>query len=1425
MPVSDFIKKTNTVNPSQFASKQATRPVSFFASQSPEKKLLGGTSAEIRQAPIGRFEGLFDKAISALPDFIEEPARDIGQDIREGLFGRGQVPDIEGKTKFDTGLVGFFRPFGIGKPAEQKALDRSNLLKPLVEQGKISEERADEIAKSVIPRGLLGQVEDVDLTKEEKLALRPVRIEETLDKVFGALDIVSLGTIKPIAKSAAQKIAKSNVVDEIIEILSKEIPDLADDAKTAFARALRDIDNADDVQKVLNRTELALQEARKAQPKRSLQEIFTDTSVGRPRATPRQIERPTVAPETRPTQIQPPQKRTPTQTRLEQDISPLSPRITQTRRESTLLKERLRREQTASRRGLRQGTKQERSAQRAIREREIEDLRRKGEISSLKQRIKDRFTFVERGLRQGTIKTKQEIKNVQQEVEDLVKAFLPVEEQGKFLTTLRNIQTPEQLQRKMPNLQERISNILDRRESKDIRNQIAKELKSPKVRLDRSGVKIGQVEPNAQRKLDSIKETLRLSEEKAFEKLEDITAKFEDIPEIPEAVADEIRLLRYKAGLENPQVARQILDDIRSIKETGRTIRELQVQNQRAEVERIQDAFVNSITGGRGITSRTSPSDLPSARTDFVNRLLKATNSAEDNALMVTFLMDKLARADNTTQYMQSPMNRWWSQVFENRNIQDRIMNSSHDDVNQALERIFGVKPKTKEHRKLLASWLDETQDLGTFNNAFGEADKIKMTHSQLMYHWGQLQNPNVLPTYRETMGWTDEMIKAVDKSLSDQQKDFVRYVAEGDDSFFGRFRAGEIDDISLDAIYERQFGTPLGKVEGFYIPLSREVDAPMNVQILKDSFLNISTKPSAIKARQANKNPINMSTGLIETLEKHIVEMAHYKAFSDFINQGRKVFTGEVRTAIKQNFRDSNDIVKIVDNIFDDLAKDGVAHARNIQSLNNLRGNTAVAFIGANPVSAMKQYVSVIAWAGEMPTQPFVKGMANFGTNPIEKTRFLVEESQTLKSRFNLGAMERDIQQGMQRGDLNRLSKANSAREVFTILTRVNDRIAVVGGGWGKYIYELERITGQKVPTNIPKLKEFIKKNPEAHKEAINLFEETTLRTQQAGNIENQAQLQRLGSIGDLFTLFQSAPVAQFGNVLSTLRALGVFGDPRRIPTGLGLKRLFIYLVAIPSLLQFIADGFEVKPRRQAAAVGASVGTLGFSNYPLFLGELSINTSRAIAGLPAFDIGTPAPATVLNELKTGVEQNRELIEGEITMEEILNTIKDLGTVIGTMKGIPVEPATRIGGGIFDVATGEGDIRRGIGFSEFALGEQGLEAQDRARKEKEKLLEMNPVERDLRLLEIKTEDEKLLNSIRTNIKNEYVITGNVTSDETVSQIKNIPLQERGLLIGTYTERTQEIIEDKIDTAPNTGRSLDEIFGGQKPSRSLEEIFK
>ena len=230
---------------------------------SPEE-LLSRSVPTISQGPVSPLQ----KITSRLP----EPVRTFGRNVKEGLLGTGQTVDLAGEEKFDTGLLGFFRPFGIGKPKAEKVTDRLDLLQPLVQQGSITQQRADEIATNAADRKPFQPA--MELSKEEKKALRPVRVEEALDTIFGATDFFGVGFIRNFGRQAAERIAKTEIVEDIIKILKKEAPTLSNDQARILADSLRNVDNASDVENIIQRATAAARSFDNLQPelKRTLRE-------------------------------------------------------------------------------------------------------------------------------------------------------------------------------------------------------------------------------------------------------------------------------------------------------------------------------------------------------------------------------------------------------------------------------------------------------------------------------------------------------------------------------------------------------------------------------------------------------------------------------------------------------------------------------------------------------------------------------------------------------------------------------------------------------------------------------------------------------------------------------------------------------------------------------------------------------------------------------------------------------------------------------------------------------------------------------------------------------------------------------------------------------------------------------------------------
>ena len=934
-------------------------------------------------------------------------------------------------------------------------------------------------------------------------------------------------------------------------------------------------------------------------------------------------------------------------------------------------------------------------------------FRRKREMTLLKEKIKN----IARGAREGSIATRKQIKEAQKEVTDAIKGSgMNLNDQAKFISRIRQVQTPDQLARELPNITRRISRLQEARAVREIKAQVARELKTKFVITDKSGVKKGRATIEAQDKIAQIKQDLKLTQDQAKDELMRLTSAEGDTMEVIDP--NRIRVLTASAGDANSQAWQDLLDDIRSIKSNGMTMFEMKRSNELAKEQMERDRWTAAIAP-KGLQPGTgmAPVAIPGKSTNVIDRALKGIGSAEDYALTTQHLLDKLERGHVVPGelYLNGPITQFYTRgVTKADNDQFEAVEKLHQEVNDKLAELWGVRMGSRKHRIAMIDHLQNKIDLGTFMDFEGREFPLTMTKDQIMYHWGQTQNPSVMPTYIG-MGWTEEMISALGKNLTPAEKDFVWWVGDGDNGFFTRARTGLIDGINMDPIYENMYGTRLGKVEGIYLPLARDIDMPAHVQMINDFVQMNSTKISSIKSRTQNIQPVKMDTGLMSQMEKYIQETAHWKTHAEFVNKFRRLFSGDVREAVRQNFRDAGKILEEVDRQMNHLAANGVKDARTYEVIDGLMGSAYTGFIGASPSSATKQLVSSIAWAGELdnPVKLITDG-ANFWMNPIETGRFLFDNSAGLRGRISQLTFEREAARAVRSGDAAVLaSRGASLRRHTMILTRIGDVAAIFPGMWAKYLEELEKGIGFKIQRGVKEIKNIIKQYPEAHDNAILSAQETYERTQQTGLLGKMSSIRRSGSWGKMWTFAMSAPEAQFNQSISTLRAMGTFGDPKRIPYGKGLLRLLIYLVMIPAMLQVISDGFKVRPHRIAASVGASALTGGISNYPVFFGSLIQNAVRGIMGLPVFDVGTPAPVSIMEELSTIPKSVMDMIFEKMTAEEYFTEIADIASTLATAKGFPAKPLERIITGNIDP---EGNILRRFGWSEWALEEQGVEA-------------------------------------------------------------------------------------------------------------------
>ena len=247
--------------PSKTTEEATEVPTSLFgnipSTPNPVEQLEQFKGQELRQTPSSKTADLINK-------IVPEKVRVIAKDIKEGVVGRGLGVDMAGNLHEDRGAFGILP--GFSKTDFAKAIQRADAL----EEAGVTPERANQIALLFVNNAdKLKKLENkknlatLNLSEAEEKVLSKIGFFEGVNNALDALNFISAGTLG-VGKTAAIKIANSVDRKFIAKILKEEIPTLSNSHADAFASVLTDVKNADDVQKIINRTSYQLQGAGKA---------------------------------------------------------------------------------------------------------------------------------------------------------------------------------------------------------------------------------------------------------------------------------------------------------------------------------------------------------------------------------------------------------------------------------------------------------------------------------------------------------------------------------------------------------------------------------------------------------------------------------------------------------------------------------------------------------------------------------------------------------------------------------------------------------------------------------------------------------------------------------------------------------------------------------------------------------------------------------------------------------------------------------------------------------------------------------------------------------------------------------------------------------------------------------------------------------
>jgi len=837
---------------------------------------------------------------------------------------------------------------------------------------------------------------------------------------------------------------------------------------------------------------------------------------------------------------------------------------------------------------------------------------------------------------------------------EYVNKHLPLPVRGKMLASVKNVKTEAGLSKAIA----KADAYAEQYAQKTLKATIGKELKRT-IPKKRAGLLRGKFGADIQVKLDEVRAKVGMDRDLAREQIASNIEKFESGQLGYDDMVESNELLAVSGinGMSADELGRT-LEYIKTLKTTGRTVRSEAKAIEKERIEGIKKEIINVLTGGKEL----KPGALSVSGVELEAKKTLKDQIANWNDWQYGWdnLLDKLSKLDKGSKPYQSTLSKFGSQVHIARGMQDAGTEKYLTQLKVKLSEIYHVD-KTQELSHILNGLQQEKVNLGTFKNADGVEVSLNLTKEQIMKKYQELLDPTLDDTFKNGMKWTDEMISAVNNSLTPQEKAWADYQIEFFQDYYD----------SINPIYRELYGIDLPH-NPYYSPIARDIEAniPENVLLAKDMGRYAAITNGSLKSRVKNRVTLkfNDATGV---LMNHIIQMEHFKAWAYTMRDMRRMFgSKDVRTAIRQYH--GRDILKHIDGYLNDLARDGIDRAKINRTADFLRWGFTRGVLGLKPIISLKQIPSTLAYTTEMPIGDFFSGVADFWKAPIANYRKLLKLSPYLRERFGSG-FERDIRFALQKGWAKQLAKKGSFTDSFMALIRTGDKFAVTQGTWAKYLSEM--------------------KAGKSSEEAINLADQATKRTQPSFTLESLSPLQKGGSFYKLATMFQNQPNKYFRIVADNARNLQ-FG---RGSKGKAIYNILLAWVVLPCIFQYIADAFQFKGKRQARA-----GILGPLNYVLIAGQLVQSIYGWLTDEPFPYQASPVFSTA-KSLEYGFKKVKGLANTaldpmkDIETDDVIKAVEHFGKAAGQVLGLPTPYAIQVERGIRDA-----DLRQLI-FSEYAL--------------------------------------------------------------------------------------------------------------------------
>lgn len=772
----------------------------------------------------------------------------------------------------------------------------------------------------------------------------------------------------------------------------------------------------------------------------------------------------------------------------------------------------------------------------------------------------------------------------------------------------------------------------------------------------RGNLRKAMVDEGTLRVLQELKRVAHLGPQSAADEL---SARMEQFSRQEEAASPSDKIINELLSIQandrkdvSVHLYKQAYDDIHELRKAGRSARNLQKMIMDFRNEQDKSEVLTAIKKNKeaGLLKRTYASWLAnweSMLDVFADKNIKEKYS------MLNLEADTLTYSwQRRTAIMDGVKSIY--KLGSNREVQNKmneLRKEKHTFTNYAL-----VDKNTDEY-----VWVRRTGE--PFKE---ELSKMQIITAYIYYKNDGLADRLVQQYGNEQLGQMFDLLDLQDKELAD----FLQQEAEKSYS-------------QINQVFVKERGYDLPRVQNYFPSVTERVESELD--FLHASAV-MSKNPSFTKMRAASpfiqmklENPFGI-------LFRHIDRAADYHFKAEKLNQIRRVFKSPVvKPAIIEKV--GEDVYKRMLELIDQFSVSKQTLKYDIDKLGDwLTNNYVKGAIALKPTIAIKQLISSMNYAEQMPAAKWVSGFADAIMHPKQTVKFMLDGDPYLKTRYESGSMNEalarataDAQAITARGKFVRFT------DLLTINTRLGDIGAIIFGG-KPYVDYLMKEKGM------------------SQKDAFAEFRKSTLRSQQANTRSSLSTLQgrEMNFLYRGLFAFKNTP-AQYARKIADAISQYQRGeiDKKQLAKVVALYGLLnSWMYSMLTTLGVLAWYFDDDDAGEMLT-----DELFFSPFTQLAGalpilDMAVGQAADVAKAKMFDHRVRLERPELPVVSEIFKMGGKALKEDVTGEDVLDMLVTGGQLFG---GLPTKYAKGIYTGAADIATGENPMRgflQALGYTE-----------------------------------------------------------------------------------------------------------------------------